>query len=394
MREFMRERARTRRALAGVPRRGPDAALMRRSMSAAPRASPSRSAPRVRPRWSARAWSGRALVGRTEARLCVTGARRRTTPRTGREALHETLWVADLHADSLLWGRDLLQRATRGHVDVPRLREGNVALQVLAATTKSPRHLNIERNDDRSDDVVLLALALGLAAARRGGGCCRGRSTWPPAPTSWRRAPVARSGSSDRARDLADYEAARRARAAPHRRAPRDRGRPRARRRPGERRGRRRRGLSDDVAEPLLRQRLRRVGARHRQGRPDRRRARDGPADGGARDAGRRRPRLGRDDRRRPGDGDAAGRRLAHGFRGVADNSPQPDRRAAARRSRRPAGCSASGSGRPPAVATMRRRSPGRSATRSNVAGIEHVGLGSDFDGAVPVPFDATGLVA
>ena len=28
-----------------------------------------------------------------------------------------------------------------------------------------------------------------------------------------------------------------------------------------------------------------------------------------------------------------------------------------------------------------------------DVAGIEHVGLGSDFDGAVPVPFDATGLV-
>ena len=28
-----------------------------------------------------------------------------------------------------------------------------------------------------------------------------------------------------------------------------------------------------------------------------------------------------------------------------------------------------------------------------NVAGVEHVGLGSDFDGAVPVPFDATGLV-
>ena len=27
------------------------------------------------------------------------------------------------------------------------------------------------------------------------------------------------------------------------------------------------------------------------------------------------------------------------------------------------------------------------------MAGIEHVGLGSDFDGAVQVPFDATGLV-
>ena len=28
-----------------------------------------------------------------------------------------------------------------------------------------------------------------------------------------------------------------------------------------------------------------------------------------------------------------------------------------------------------------------------DLAGVEHVGLGSDFDGAVPVPFDATGLV-
>jgi microsomal dipeptidase-like Zn-dependent dipeptidase len=28
-----------------------------------------------------------------------------------------------------------------------------------------------------------------------------------------------------------------------------------------------------------------------------------------------------------------------------------------------------------------------------DVAGVEHVALGSDFDGAVPVPFDATGLV-
>ena len=110
------------------------------------------------------------MVGRTEARLCVTAARRRRIDASERaRALHETLWVADLHADSLLWGRDLLDAATRGQVDVPRLIEGNVALQVFAATTKSPRHLNIERNDDRSDDVVLLALALG----------------WPPA--TWRR---------------------------------------------------------------------------------------------------------------------------------------------------------------------------------------------------------------
>ena len=34
-------------------------------------------------------------------------------------ALHRTLVVADLHADPLLWGRDLVERGTRGHVDVP-----------------------------------------------------------------------------------------------------------------------------------------------------------------------------------------------------------------------------------------------------------------------------------
>ena len=112
---------------------------------------------------------GRAMVGRTEARLCTTRDAPPYLASRRARALHQRLWVADLHADSLLWGRDLLRRSDRGHVDVPRLIEGNVALQVFAATTRSPRHLNIERNDDRSDDVILLALALG----------------WPPA--TWRR---------------------------------------------------------------------------------------------------------------------------------------------------------------------------------------------------------------
>jgi microsomal dipeptidase-like Zn-dependent dipeptidase len=73
--------------------------------------------------------------------------------------LHERLLVADLHADTLLWDRDPLERAPRGHVDVPRLLEGNVALQAFTVVTKTPRHLNIESNDDRSDDVTLLAMA-------------------------------------------------------------------------------------------------------------------------------------------------------------------------------------------------------------------------------------------
>jgi microsomal dipeptidase-like Zn-dependent dipeptidase len=75
--------------------------------------------------------------------------------------LHRSLLIADLHADTLLWGRDMLVRGDRGHSDVPRMIEGNIALQVQAVTTKSPRHLNLDRNDDRSDDVVLVAIANG-----------------------------------------------------------------------------------------------------------------------------------------------------------------------------------------------------------------------------------------
>ena len=75
--------------------------------------------------------------------------------------LHEGLTIVDLHADTLLWGRDLLDRATRGHVDVPRMVEGNAALQVFAVTTKVPRHMSYERNDDRSDDISLVALVQG-----------------------------------------------------------------------------------------------------------------------------------------------------------------------------------------------------------------------------------------
>jgi membrane dipeptidase len=58
--------------------------------------------------------------------------------------LHKELTIADLHADSLLWGRDLLERSTYGQVDIPRLADGNVALQVFSLPTKSPRGLNIE----------------------------------------------------------------------------------------------------------------------------------------------------------------------------------------------------------------------------------------------------------
>jgi membrane dipeptidase len=75
-------------------------------------------------------------------------------------ALHRTLTIADLHADSLLFGRDLLERSDRGHVDIPRLDEGNVALQIFSAVTQSPQGLNIERNSGDSDTIILIALGM------------------------------------------------------------------------------------------------------------------------------------------------------------------------------------------------------------------------------------------
>jgi microsomal dipeptidase-like Zn-dependent dipeptidase len=111
---------------------------------------------------------GRALSARTERRLNQVAQKPPYGATDRAIELHRRSTVVDLHADSLLWGRDLLFRADRGHVDVPRLIEGGVALQVFAATTKVPRHLNIERNDGRSDDIRLVALVQG----------------WPPA--TWR----------------------------------------------------------------------------------------------------------------------------------------------------------------------------------------------------------------
>ena len=75
------------------------------------------------------------------------------------QALHDSLFVADLHADELLWARDPLRISTRGHTDVPRLIEGNVALQVFSVVTKTPRGINFDQNTGETDNITLLAVA-------------------------------------------------------------------------------------------------------------------------------------------------------------------------------------------------------------------------------------------
>ena len=74
-------------------------------------------------------------------------------------ALHRQLWIADLHDDALLWQRDPLQRHSYGHADLPRLLEGNVGLQVFAAVTKTPRGLNYTSNAADSDNITPLVIA-------------------------------------------------------------------------------------------------------------------------------------------------------------------------------------------------------------------------------------------
>lgn len=82
--------------------------------------------------------------------------------------LHATLRVVDLHDDLLLWNRDPLERHARGHTDVPRLLEGRTSLQVFSAVTKSPRGLNYDRNTGESDNITVLTVL----------------QRWPPA--TWR----------------------------------------------------------------------------------------------------------------------------------------------------------------------------------------------------------------
>lgn len=84
-----------------------------------------------------------------------------TPPSRTAQAVHDTAFVVDLHADTLLWPRDLTQRSGRGAVDIPRLIEGNVAIECFFLVTKSPYGLSIDYTIPGSDVITLLAFAQG-----------------------------------------------------------------------------------------------------------------------------------------------------------------------------------------------------------------------------------------
>jgi microsomal dipeptidase-like Zn-dependent dipeptidase len=75
------------------------------------------------------------------------------------KALHKALNIVDLHSDTLMWDRNLNDRASRGHVDLPRLQDGNVALQLFSSVTKTPKNQNYDGNGADSDNITLLTFA-------------------------------------------------------------------------------------------------------------------------------------------------------------------------------------------------------------------------------------------
>ncbi|NUM54845.1 MAG: dipeptidase [Candidatus Hydrogenedentes bacterium] len=79
-------------------------------------------------------------------------------PSAEAKTLHDALFVADFHSDSLLWNRDLLVENARGHVDLPRLAKGNDALQVFSVVTKTPKKMNFEMNSGDTDNIITLAI--------------------------------------------------------------------------------------------------------------------------------------------------------------------------------------------------------------------------------------------
>lgn len=76
------------------------------------------------------------------------------------DPFYETLpFIADLHCDMLLWNRNFFGLHKYGHVDLPRMQKANVAFQAFTIVSKVPKGINIERNDDKTDQIALLSFS-------------------------------------------------------------------------------------------------------------------------------------------------------------------------------------------------------------------------------------------
>ncbi len=81
-------------------------------------------------------------------------------PKISAEAqkLHDSLMIVDLHGDTLLWKRKITDSVDYGHIDLKRLQAGNVGLQIFSSVTKTPRGQNYDSNSAETDNITLLAI--------------------------------------------------------------------------------------------------------------------------------------------------------------------------------------------------------------------------------------------
>lgn len=91
----------------------------------------------------------------------IAGTRPPPAPRQPPEAaqaLHARLTIVDLHADSLIWRRDLLRRSSLGHFDFPRMADAGGALQGFLVVTEAPREVIGGGLADKSDRLTTVGI--------------------------------------------------------------------------------------------------------------------------------------------------------------------------------------------------------------------------------------------
>ena len=64
-------------------------------------------------------------------------------------------FIADMHCDALLWKRNLLEKNDYGSVDIPRMIEANMSLQAFTIVTKAPKNMNFDNNTGDTDQITL-----------------------------------------------------------------------------------------------------------------------------------------------------------------------------------------------------------------------------------------------
>lgn len=70
-------------------------------------------------------------------------------------------FISDMHCDALLWKRNLLKDNDFGQVDIPKMLKANIGLQAFTIVTKSPKGQNFDQNSGDSDNISSLYFVQG-----------------------------------------------------------------------------------------------------------------------------------------------------------------------------------------------------------------------------------------